>query len=78
MGDGGGWNGPFPGVMNSRKGSNHRSSGKSRCSAREVGSDNTTLRTALSFVASLPAGRPAMTLGCVPTKKGMFQMTSAS
>eukprot|EP00959_Pyramimonas_sp_CCMP1952_P337625 7070249-Pyramimonas_sp.AAC.1 len=28
--------------------------------AREIGSDNIALRTALTFVASLPAGRPAM------------------
>eukprot|EP00959_Pyramimonas_sp_CCMP1952_P188577 3943741-Pyramimonas_sp.AAC.1 len=46
--------------------------------AREIGSDNTALRTVLTFVASLPAGRPAMTFGYVPTKKGTLQMTSAS
>eukprot|EP00959_Pyramimonas_sp_CCMP1952_P028129 590230-Pyramimonas_sp.AAC.1 len=46
--------------------------------AREIGADNTALRTALTFVASLPAGRPAMTSGYVPSKKGMLQMTSAS
>eukprot|EP00959_Pyramimonas_sp_CCMP1952_P243532 5090516-Pyramimonas_sp.AAC.1 len=46
--------------------------------AREIGSDNTALRTALTFVASLPAGRPATTFGYVPTKKRALQMTSAS
>eukprot|EP00959_Pyramimonas_sp_CCMP1952_P053438 1117968-Pyramimonas_sp.AAC.1 len=46
--------------------------------ARELGSDNTALGTALTFVASLPAGRPAMTFGYVPAKKGTLQMTSAS
>eukprot|EP00959_Pyramimonas_sp_CCMP1952_P458341 9476468-Pyramimonas_sp.AAC.1 len=45
---------------------------------RDIGSDNTQLRTALAFMASLPAGRPAMTLGYPPTKQGMLQMTSAS
>eukprot|EP00959_Pyramimonas_sp_CCMP1952_P055758 1165178-Pyramimonas_sp.AAC.2 len=44
---------------------------------REIGSDNTALRTVLKFAVSLPAGRPAMTCGYVPTKKGMLQMTSA-
>eukprot|EP00959_Pyramimonas_sp_CCMP1952_P023685 497688-Pyramimonas_sp.AAC.1 len=44
---------------------------------REIGSNNTVLRTALTL-ASLPAGRPATTFGDVPTKKGMLQMTSAS
>eukprot|EP00959_Pyramimonas_sp_CCMP1952_P071501 1493372-Pyramimonas_sp.AAC.1 len=44
----------------------------------EIGSDSTVLRTVLTFVASLPAGRPAMTFGYVPTKKGILQMTSAS
>eukprot|EP00959_Pyramimonas_sp_CCMP1952_P092988 1946006-Pyramimonas_sp.AAC.1 len=46
--------------------------------AREIGSDNAALRTVLTFVASLPAGGPAMTFGYVPTKKGALQMTSAS
>eukprot|EP00959_Pyramimonas_sp_CCMP1952_P453345 9468085-Pyramimonas_sp.AAC.1 len=46
--------------------------------AREIGSDNAALRTAPTFVASLPAGRPAMRYGCVPIKKGTLQMTSAS
>eukprot|EP00959_Pyramimonas_sp_CCMP1952_P097797 2043894-Pyramimonas_sp.AAC.1 len=45
--------------------------------AREVGSDNTALQIALTFVASLSAGGPAMTVGYVPTKKGILQMTSA-
>eukprot|EP00959_Pyramimonas_sp_CCMP1952_P247320 5169994-Pyramimonas_sp.AAC.1 len=36
--------------------------------AREIGSDNTALRAVLTCVASLPAGRPAMTFGCAPTK----------
>eukprot|EP00959_Pyramimonas_sp_CCMP1952_P417593 8748961-Pyramimonas_sp.AAC.1 len=43
--------------------------------AREIGSDNTVLRTALTFVASLSAGRPTLTFGYVPTKKGALQMT---
>eukprot|EP00959_Pyramimonas_sp_CCMP1952_P142727 2988172-Pyramimonas_sp.AAC.1 len=42
------------------------------------GSDNAALWTALASVASLPAGRPATTFGCIPTKKGMLQMTRAS
>eukprot|EP00959_Pyramimonas_sp_CCMP1952_P297954 6232821-Pyramimonas_sp.AAC.1 len=46
--------------------------------ARKIGSDKTALRTLLTFVASLPAGRPALIFGYVPTKKGMLQMTSAS
>eukprot|EP00959_Pyramimonas_sp_CCMP1952_P134670 2818521-Pyramimonas_sp.AAC.1 len=46
--------------------------------AREIGSDNTALRTALTFVASLSAGRPALTFGYVPTRKGVLQMTTAS
>eukprot|EP00959_Pyramimonas_sp_CCMP1952_P090023 1884499-Pyramimonas_sp.AAC.2 len=36
--------------------------------AREIGSDSAALRTVLTFVASLPAGRPTLTFGCVPTK----------
>eukprot|EP00959_Pyramimonas_sp_CCMP1952_P220120 4602281-Pyramimonas_sp.AAC.1 len=31
-----------------------------------------------SFVASLSAGRPSLTFGYVPTKKGALQMTTAS
>eukprot|EP00959_Pyramimonas_sp_CCMP1952_P192603 4027368-Pyramimonas_sp.AAC.1 len=46
--------------------------------AMEIGSGNTALWTMLTFVASLHAGGPAMIFGCVPTKKGMLQMTSAS
>eukprot|EP00959_Pyramimonas_sp_CCMP1952_P002220 45908-Pyramimonas_sp.AAC.1 len=46
--------------------------------AREIGSDNTALRTALTFVAGLSAGRLALTSGYVPTKKGALQMTTAS
>eukprot|EP00959_Pyramimonas_sp_CCMP1952_P303119 6342548-Pyramimonas_sp.AAC.1 len=37
--------------------------------AREIGSDNTALRTVLAVVSSLSAGRPALTFGYVPTKK---------
>eukprot|EP00959_Pyramimonas_sp_CCMP1952_P180712 3778563-Pyramimonas_sp.AAC.1 len=44
---------------------------------REIGSDNTALRTALAVVASLPAGRLARTFGYIPTKKGVLQMASA-
>eukprot|EP00959_Pyramimonas_sp_CCMP1952_P120190 2513037-Pyramimonas_sp.AAC.1 len=46
--------------------------------ARAIGSDNTALRTVLTFVASLSAGRPALTTGYAPTKKGTLHMTSAS
>eukprot|EP00959_Pyramimonas_sp_CCMP1952_P110522 2312256-Pyramimonas_sp.AAC.1 len=46
--------------------------------ARKVGSDNTALRTALTFVANLSAGRPALTFGYAPAKKGALQMTTAS
>eukprot|EP00959_Pyramimonas_sp_CCMP1952_P276256 5774622-Pyramimonas_sp.AAC.1 len=46
--------------------------------ASEIGSDNIALRTVLTFVASLLAGRPAMTFGYVPTKKGVLQLTNAS
>eukprot|EP00959_Pyramimonas_sp_CCMP1952_P328212 6871524-Pyramimonas_sp.AAC.1 len=46
--------------------------------ARETGCDNTALRTVLTFVASLSAGRPALTFGYVPTEKGALQMTTAS
>eukprot|EP00959_Pyramimonas_sp_CCMP1952_P144158 3017887-Pyramimonas_sp.AAC.1 len=46
--------------------------------AREIGSDNTALRTMLAFVASLSAGRPALTFGYVATKKCALQMTTAS
>eukprot|EP00959_Pyramimonas_sp_CCMP1952_P349904 7331241-Pyramimonas_sp.AAC.2 len=44
----------------------------------EIGFDNATLRTVSTFVASLPAGRPAMIFGYVPTKNGTLHMTSAS
>eukprot|EP00959_Pyramimonas_sp_CCMP1952_P140973 2950571-Pyramimonas_sp.AAC.1 len=37
--------------------------------ARETGSGDTALRTVLTFVASLPADRPAMTCGYLPTKR---------
>eukprot|EP00959_Pyramimonas_sp_CCMP1952_P425684 8916706-Pyramimonas_sp.AAC.1 len=46
--------------------------------AREIGSDNTALLTVLTFVASVSAGRPALTFGYVPTKKGALQMTTGS
>eukprot|EP00959_Pyramimonas_sp_CCMP1952_P162919 3405942-Pyramimonas_sp.AAC.1 len=46
--------------------------------ARGIGSDNIALRTLLTFVASLPEGRPALGFGYVPTKKGTLQMTSAA
>eukprot|EP00959_Pyramimonas_sp_CCMP1952_P262632 5491738-Pyramimonas_sp.AAC.1 len=92
--DWGGWNGPFPVARNDpERGQVSRVEnrdvqvqyGDARHSlyiealiAREIGSDTTALRTALTFVASLPAGRPAMTFGYIPTKKGTLQMTSAS
>eukprot|EP00959_Pyramimonas_sp_CCMP1952_P057751 1205414-Pyramimonas_sp.AAC.1 len=43
-----------------------------------MGSDSTALCTVLTFVAGLSAGRPSLTFGYVPTKKGALQMTSAS
>eukprot|EP00959_Pyramimonas_sp_CCMP1952_P015661 331518-Pyramimonas_sp.AAC.1 len=46
--------------------------------AREIGSDSAAVRTVLTFVASLSAGRPASTFGYVLTKKGALQMTTAS
>eukprot|EP00959_Pyramimonas_sp_CCMP1952_P205147 4289922-Pyramimonas_sp.AAC.1 len=46
--------------------------------AREIGSDNVVLRTALTFVASLSSGRPALTFGYVPAKKGALQRATAS
>eukprot|EP00959_Pyramimonas_sp_CCMP1952_P083818 1752832-Pyramimonas_sp.AAC.1 len=75
------WSGPFPVVRNDpdrgqvivRVGnamssvSNQRNWLRQRCTT-----------TVLTVVASLPAKRPAMTLGYVPTKKGMLQKTSAS
>eukprot|EP00959_Pyramimonas_sp_CCMP1952_P167835 3507540-Pyramimonas_sp.AAC.1 len=45
---------------------------------RELGSDNTALRTVLTFIASLPAGGPAMTFGNLPTKQGYLRMTTSS
>eukprot|EP00959_Pyramimonas_sp_CCMP1952_P276025 5769580-Pyramimonas_sp.AAC.1 len=66
MDDWGGWNGPFPAVRNDPE------------KAREIGSDSAALRTVLTFLASVPAGRPAMTCGYAPTKKGTLQMISAS
>eukprot|EP00959_Pyramimonas_sp_CCMP1952_P343188 7188984-Pyramimonas_sp.AAC.1 len=67
---------PIPGrEKRSRQGSSHHSSGEPRRSAREIGSDRAALRTVLTFVASLPAGRPAMTFGYVPTRKWALQMT---
>eukprot|EP00959_Pyramimonas_sp_CCMP1952_P109982 2300653-Pyramimonas_sp.AAC.1 len=45
--------------------------------AREIGSDSIALRTVLTFVYSRSAGRPALTFGHVPTKKGSLQMTTA-
>eukprot|EP00959_Pyramimonas_sp_CCMP1952_P036528 764628-Pyramimonas_sp.AAC.1 len=56
--DWGGWNAPFPAVKNDPE------------RAREIGFNTTALRTVLTSVASLSAGRP--------TKKGAPQMTSAS
>eukprot|EP00959_Pyramimonas_sp_CCMP1952_P118700 2481479-Pyramimonas_sp.AAC.1 len=41
-------------------------------------SDKTARRTVLTFVASLSAGRPALTFGCVPVKEGTLQMASSS
>eukprot|EP00959_Pyramimonas_sp_CCMP1952_P292345 6114206-Pyramimonas_sp.AAC.2 len=80
--DWGGWDGPFPVVRNDPE----RSQVIIRVGSRdvqfkpreEIGSDNTALRAVLTFVASLPAGRPAMTCGDAPTKKGVLDMTSAS
>eukprot|EP00959_Pyramimonas_sp_CCMP1952_P299924 6273217-Pyramimonas_sp.AAC.1 len=46
--------------------------------AREIGSDNTAPRTVSIVVASRSAGRPALTFGYVPIKKGALQMTTAS
>eukprot|EP00959_Pyramimonas_sp_CCMP1952_P190339 3981197-Pyramimonas_sp.AAC.1 len=46
--------------------------------AREIVSDSTALRTVLTFVASLSAGRPALAFGYVPTRNGTLQMTTAS
>eukprot|EP00959_Pyramimonas_sp_CCMP1952_P404008 8465692-Pyramimonas_sp.AAC.1 len=46
--------------------------------AREIGSNSIALRTVLTFVASLSAGGPVLTVGYVPTKKGTLQMTLAS
>eukprot|EP00959_Pyramimonas_sp_CCMP1952_P462713 9483704-Pyramimonas_sp.AAC.1 len=46
--------------------------------AREIGSDISALRAVLTFVASLSAGRPALTFGYVPTKKDTLHMTTAS
>eukprot|EP00959_Pyramimonas_sp_CCMP1952_P267936 5601967-Pyramimonas_sp.AAC.1 len=43
--------------------------------ARDTGSDNAAGRTALTFIASLPAGRPGITFGDFPTKEGTLQMT---
>eukprot|EP00959_Pyramimonas_sp_CCMP1952_P345932 7245072-Pyramimonas_sp.AAC.1 len=43
-----------------------------------MGSDNTAPFSALTSVASLSAGRPALTFGYVPTKRGTLQMTAAS
>eukprot|EP00959_Pyramimonas_sp_CCMP1952_P118756 2482677-Pyramimonas_sp.AAC.1 len=41
--------------------------------AREIGSDNAALRMVLTFVAGLPVGRPALTFGCILTKRGRFR-----
>eukprot|EP00959_Pyramimonas_sp_CCMP1952_P468905 9494020-Pyramimonas_sp.AAC.1 len=43
--------------------------------ASGIGFDSTALQTALTFVASIPAGGLAVTLDYVPTKKGMLQIT---
>eukprot|EP00959_Pyramimonas_sp_CCMP1952_P345732 7240438-Pyramimonas_sp.AAC.1 len=43
-----------------------------------MGSDSPALRAVLTFLASLSAGRPALTFGYVPTKEGTLLMTSAS
>ena len=37
---------------------------------REIGSDNTALKTVVAFIACLPAGKPAMVFGYLPTKHG--------
>eukprot|EP00959_Pyramimonas_sp_CCMP1952_P421493 8830038-Pyramimonas_sp.AAC.1 len=44
---------------------------------REIGSDTTALRTLWAFVASLPAGKPVMVFGYLPTKQGNLRMTTA-
>eukprot|EP00959_Pyramimonas_sp_CCMP1952_P322143 6740882-Pyramimonas_sp.AAC.1 len=45
---------------------------------REIGSGSAALQTVLACIASLSAGRPAMTIGCLPTSNGVLPMTSAS
>eukprot|EP00959_Pyramimonas_sp_CCMP1952_P430846 9023238-Pyramimonas_sp.AAC.1 len=46
--------------------------------AREIGSDNAALRTVSTSMASLLAGRHAMTFAYPPTKKGTLYNASAS
>eukprot|EP00959_Pyramimonas_sp_CCMP1952_P088649 1854869-Pyramimonas_sp.AAC.1 len=45
---------------------------------REIGSDIAAMRTALAFIASLPAGGPAAVFGCLSTNQGNKCMTTAS
>eukprot|EP00959_Pyramimonas_sp_CCMP1952_P055566 1161158-Pyramimonas_sp.AAC.1 len=45
---------------------------------RKIGSDTRATRTVLAFIASLPAGKPAMVFGYLPAKQGNLQMTTAS
>eukprot|EP00959_Pyramimonas_sp_CCMP1952_P431865 9044625-Pyramimonas_sp.AAC.1 len=44
--------------------------------AREISSDNAALRCASPCIAGLPARRPALTFGCLPTEKGALEMAS--
>eukprot|EP00959_Pyramimonas_sp_CCMP1952_P088303 1847364-Pyramimonas_sp.AAC.1 len=74
--DWGGWNGPSPVVRNDPEWG--RVIIRVALIAREIGSDITALRTALTLVAGLSAGRPALIcFGYVPTKKGTLRMTTA-
>ena len=45
---------------------------------REMGMDNTAMRTVLSFIAGLGAGKPALTFGYLPDGKGSLRTTDAS
>ena len=45
---------------------------------QDIGSDNVALKTVLAFIASLPAGQPAMTFGYLPNKQGDLRQTTAS
>ena len=45
---------------------------------REMGMDNTAMRTVLTFIAGLGAGKPALTFGYLPDSKGSLRTTDAS